>query len=119
MVKPGVHLTSSPVKRAELNLIEKQIEELSGMPDFGYGASNQLIDFESAKNWQLLAGFAQSNGKFSYLENHIKLVMLNKSLQKMSQDQVAPDGRSILKNKEQPLHELNKMRRKRSLAQLI
>jgi len=62
-------------------LIERQIENLSTMPDFGYGRGNVLIDFEDRpRNWELLSGLILHRDKYAWLDNHIKLTSLKKTL---------------------------------------
>lgn len=43
---PNIRLQSDPLRRAELKLIESQIENLAALPDFGYGADNYILDRE-------------------------------------------------------------------------
>ena len=56
---------SSPIKAAELQLIERQIENLSTMPDFGYGTGNYILNNETRpRNWELLSGLVLQKDKF-------------------------------------------------------
>lgn len=90
-----------PLKAAELKLIERQIENLSTMPDFGYGAGNYLIDFQDRpRNWELLSGLILKKDKFAWLENHIKLTSLKKTLTQIQHE------REQAKNKKLQLVEL-------------
>lgn len=77
------NIVSNPVKRAELSLIEKQISDLSAMPDFGYGVGNYCINTDRAKNWQLLSELIFCKDKFSWLDNHIKLASLHRNLKEL------------------------------------
>lgn len=69
----------------ELNIIEKQICDLSTMPDFGYGIGNYCIFTERAKNWHLLSELIFNKDKFSWLDNHIKLAKLTRDFEELEQ----------------------------------
>jgi hypothetical protein len=77
---------SDPVKQAELAMIEHQMEKLT-MPDFGYGAANFALDFESRpRNWQLLAGYVTDHNNSQWLSNHIRVEALKKKLIQLRQE---------------------------------
>ena len=67
-----VPITTNALRFIELKHIEKQINLMSVVPDFGYDGDNVLLEKEGApRNWKLLTEIATSKNKHEWLKNYV------------------------------------------------
>lgn len=67
-------IASDPLRFEELEHIEKTMNEMQVLPDFGYQGDNFVIrDSKAPRNWQLLTDFCFNKGKYEWLQNFLYL----------------------------------------------
>lgn len=80
---PKIKVGSSKEGLKDLIHIEKQINDMSIMPDFGYQQDNYILQKGDSQNkWKLLSELLQDQNKFGWLVNHIKLSKLESQVKR-------------------------------------
>lgn len=80
--KPKAKIGSSKTALKDLIHIEKQVETLSGMPDFGYAEDNYILQESDQDKWKHLTGIIGDNSKFEWLMGYIRMTQLEEMVKK-------------------------------------
>ena len=70
-----IPIVSDNLRFQELQHIERTMNGMQVMPDFGYSGDNFVIDrdADAPRNWKLLTDFIYNKDKYEYLQNHLVL----------------------------------------------